>query len=226
MVRSPVGRRLRAALAPGLRVGLLVGLPLGLLPAAGDARAQEDGVYGRLDGDVLLVGEAGCAVADGGPSLLAGARALYLSTAGAYARYIEGFDRASLATDRSIAVGIEMRPLFLARFAQDWERGPAHLDLLLDSFAIDVGGFMWSPPGGALRTIPGLEVAAGFEVPFLPEATGPRLGAMGALRVSHGDTGAPGGEHLDARASAVFITLSWHQIQDAGIVDAGDALVR
>jgi hypothetical protein len=205
--------------------GTLVGLLLVVAPRG--ARAEDDdGAYERLDGDTLLVGEAGAAVAEGGPSLLVGARALYLSTAGGYVRYVEGFGDDGLATARSFGVGVELRPLFLARFARDWERGPAHLDLLLDSFALDVGAFFWAPPGGSVRSIPGLEVATGLEVPVLPRGSGPRLGVMGSLRVSHGDTGAPGEEDLDARASAILVTLSWHQIVDLGIVDAGDALVH
>ncbi len=208
-----------------------------ILAAPGTAAADEeevvaDGVYGRLDGDLLVIGEAGAALASGGPSLLVGVRALYLSTAGGYARWVEGFDRDALATGRSIAFGVELRPLFLARFAQDWERGPAHLDLLLDSFTIDLGAFFWAPVDGALRTYPGLEVGAGLEVPLLPRANGPHLGVMGSLRVSHGGAGAPGipggpaHDDLDARATALLITLSWHHVVDAGIVDAGDALTR
>lgn len=206
-----------------------------LLAAPGLAAADEgeaDGVYGRLDGDLLVVAEAGAAIAEGGPAVLMGARALYLSTAGIYGRWIEGFDRAELVTGRSVAVGVELRPMFLARLAQDWERGPAHLDLLLDSFALDLGAFFWSPVDGRLHTYPGFEVGAGLEVPVLPSATGPRVGVMGSLRVSHGDVGAPAvpgraaHDELDARSSAVLVTLSWHHVLDAGIVDAGDALTR
>lgn len=207
-------------------VGLVLALGAASSPLVARADEGPDGAYGRLDGDTLLVGEAGAAVAEGGPSLVVGARALYLSTAGGYARYVEGFGNEGLATDRSIALGVELRPLFLARFAQDWEKGPAHLDLLLDSFAIDVGVFFWSPPEETFRDVPGLEVATGLELPILPRGTGPRLGVTGSLRVSHGDTGAPGHEDLDARASALLLTVSWHQILDLGIVDAGDALGR
>lgn len=196
------------------------------IPSLAWADDEPDGAYGRLDGDSLLVIEAGAAIAEGGPSLVAGVRGLYLSTAGGYARYVEGFGDDDLATDRSIALGVELRPLFLARFAQDWETGPAHLDLVLDSFAIDVGAFFWSPPDGTFRDVPGLEVAAGLEVPILPRGTGPHLGVMGSLRVSHGDTGAPGHDDLDAASSAILLTIAWHQIIDAGIVDAGDALGR
>lgn len=212
-------RHLAARVVPAIVLGAVA------LGAPHTARAEDDdGAYGRLDGDTLLVGEVGAAIADGGPSLLVGARALYLSTAGGYLRYVEGLGQADLATSRSFAAGVELRPLFLARFAQDWEQGPAHLDLLLDSFAIDVGAFFWAPPGGSMRSVPGLEVAVGLEVPVLPRGTGPRLGVTGSLRVSHGDTGAPDHDDLDARASALLLTLSWHQIADLGIVDAGDAL--
>lgn len=66
----------------------------------------------------------------------------------------------------------------------------------------------------------------GFEIPILESASGPRFGAMGSLRVSHGDTGGANDVDLDARSSAMLLTFSWHQIVDAGLVDAGDALNR
>ncbi len=216
----------------GRRPRLPLGLALGVASfagalAAGPARAEEgdDGVYGRLDGDLLLVAEAGCAVSRGGPSLAVGARALYLSTAGIYARYFEGFEDGDLAAARSFSAGVELRPLFLARFASDLEHGPSRLDLLVDSLALDVGAFWWSPPEGAVTTFPGLEIG-GLEVPILSHAEGPHVGALGSLRVSHGGAGAPVREDLGLRASALLLTLSWHAILDAGIVDAGDALGR
>jgi hypothetical protein len=202
---------------------------IALVTGAAQARADDDGadgVYGRLDGDLLAIGEAGAAVSPEGSSLALGARALYLSTAGVYVRYLEGFEQRELAAQRSISGGVELRPLFLARFARDLEHGPAHLDLLLDSIALDVGAFWWASPGGGLRSFPGLEVALGLEMPILPDASGPHVGAMGSLRVTHGGAGGAADDDINFRASALIFTLSWHGVVDAGIVDAGDAIAR
>jgi hypothetical protein len=219
--RSARSRVVTSAAAAAFGVALLA-------PRA--ARAQNDpeadGVYGRLDGDLLIVGEAGASVSVDGTSMVVGGRALYLSTAGVFTRYLEGFGNDDLPASRILSAGVELRPLFLARFARDLERGPAHLDLLLDSLAIDVGAFWWAPPGGSLVRLPGLEVGLGLDVPILPRASGPHLGAMAAMRVSHHGVGAAVGEDLDLAASSLLLTFSWHAVIDAGIVDAGDALAR
>ncbi|MEI2687854.1 MAG: hypothetical protein V9G14_17700 [Cypionkella sp.] len=60
---------------------------------------------------------------------------------------------------RSFAAGLELAPLFLARYASDLERGPARLDLLLDSIALGVGAFWDEPRGGPFGARPGLEIA-------------------------------------------------------------------
>lgn len=190
------------------------------------ARAEGDGAYGRLEGDVLLVGEAGVAWVDGAPALAVGGRILYLSTAGFYARYLDAFEQRGVAAARQIGGGVELRPLFLARFAQDWERGPARLDLFLDSIALDVGTFWWSPPHRSLDVLPGLELAASVELPFTETGWGPRIGLLGSYRIAQGDAGVRGQPDLDARASTVILQLAWHGILDVGLVDVGDALVR
>jgi hypothetical protein len=195
--------------------------------AASTASAADgDGAYDRLDGDILLVGEAGAAWVDGAPALALGGRVLYLSTAGFYARYLDAFEQHDVAATRQIGGGVELRPLFLARFAQDAEQGPARLDLFLDSLALDIGTFWWSPPQKGIRTLPGLELASSIEFPFAETGNGPCLGLMGSFRLSQGDAGVRGEPDIDARASAVMLTLSWHGIVDVGLVDVGDALVR
>jgi hypothetical protein len=207
---------------------LAVGAALAVsLAGASRAHADDgDGAYGRLDGDVLLVGEAGLAYVDGAPGLVVGGRALYLSTAGFYARYVEAFAQQGVAAPRQIGGGVELRPLFLARFAQDWEQGPPRLDLFLDSFALAIGTFWWSQPERSLDPLPGLELATSLEFPFTETGWGPRIGALASYRLSQGDAGVRGKPDIDARASFVALQLSWHGILDVGLVDVGDALVR
>ena len=121
---------------------------------------------------------------------------------------------------------IEVRPLFMGRFATDNERGPAHLDLFLDSVGLQLGVVWAAPPDGALRGIPGLDLGVGFDVPFLPQAEGLHVGVLGVGRFVAGDLGVRGERELDGAGSFVLFTLSWHEIVDAGLVDVGDALTR
>jgi hypothetical protein len=105
---------------------------------AKSAPAQlSDGAYGRLDGDIDLSVSAFGGTRDGAGWIVgAAAQALYLSTAGLYAL----FDAApSGDRGRALGIGVTLRPLFLPRWGSDLERGPAWLDLSLDSIAIDLG---------------------------------------------------------------------------------------
>jgi hypothetical protein len=200
---------------------------LALMAAGAPARAEgADGVYGRFNGDLDLRLDAGAAFAQGGPALAAGATALYLETAGIYVHYTDALGGDAPDVARSIAVGAIVTPLFLARYGKDLEHGPPHLDLFLDSFGLAVGAFWDAPRRGGLRPDAGLELAATLGVPILPRATGPFLGLRAALRFRADDlSGRPGGDIFD-RGAVLSVTLSFHQIIDAGLVDAGDELPR
>ena len=108
--------------------------------------ADGDGAYGRLDGDVLLIGEAGVAYVDGAPGLLLGGRALYLSTAGFYARYVDTFEQHEVAAARQIGAGVELRPLFLARLPAP---GRMRMCRMMTSFVL-------TPRPPLMRVMPGL----------------------------------------------------------------------
>jgi hypothetical protein len=192
------------------------------------ALAQEsDGAYGRLDGDMLFVGAAGVGVEAGGPVLETHVSLSYLSTAGPYVRYTEGFGQEELRTARSIGFGMELRPLFLGRYALDLEQGPAHLDLFADSFTLIAGMFWAAPSTGPdayeLYLEPGLELGVGLGVPLLPSGSGPYVGVQALARWP--------GEHLVGRSDADFLdrgallifTLAWQQIFDSGLVDFRDS---
>jgi hypothetical protein len=188
---------------------------------------DSDGAYGRLDGDVLFVGAAGVGVEAGGAVLETHVGLSYLSTAGPYVRYTEGFGQDELRAARSIGFGLELKPLFLGRYALDLEQGPAHLDLFADSFAL-LAGMFWSAPSdgeneGELALEPGLELGIGLAVPLLPSGNGPYVGVQ-ALARWPGEylVGRSDADFLDRGAMLVF-TLAWHQMFDAGVVDVRDS---
>ena len=201
--------------------GLALAATLAALTAATSARAADDGVYGRLDGDLELRAEAGAGFASGGPSLAAGVSALYLGTAGLYVHYTDALGSRGADVTRSIAAGLHLEPLFLARYASDLEHGPARLDLLVDSFGVELGSFWSAPRGYGLTAEPGLELAATLAIPLLERANGPFLALRGALRLRQDDAAAA----LD-RAGLFSLTLSFRTMVPVHIVDGGDRLSR
>lgn len=204
------------------------------LLATPPARAGEgDGAAGRFDGDIELRVHAGAAFASGGPGLAASFAALYLSTAGIYVHYTDALGSAAPQVTRSLSAGLHLAPLFLGRTGLDLERGPAFFDLLIDSLAFELGAFWSAPrvaaagsapaaPGTAWGEQPGLEAALGIDVPLFARASGPFIGLRGALRWRPGDfvAGAPGGA-LD-HGALLSLTLGWHQVLRAHLVDSGD----
>jgi hypothetical protein len=206
-----------------------LGAALSLSVAAAEARADDDeadGVYGRFEGDLDLRVGAGMALAKGGPSLAASASLLYISSAGLYVHYADALGGEGPAVVRSIAAGLVIEPLFVARYALDLQHGPARLDLLLDSIALQMGAFWDVPRGGAFAHSPGFELALGFGIPIFKTATGPVLGVRGALRFgAPALSGAEGGSVID-KGALLSITLSWRQILQANIIDAADRAQR
>ena len=205
--------------------GALTGLAC--LTPSSNARAEPDGLYGRFDGDLLVVAGAGAAVEHEGPRLLTYASLTYLSTAGVYARYADALGDTSTSRSRTIAAGLELRPVFLARWGLDLERGPAWLDLLVDSIAIDLGAY--GVLGGAPRHTadppgpwgPSFEAALSLEAPLLGETEGPYLGAQAIARLPSHRFGAlaPSADPIED-GSMIGVVLTWHALFDAGLVDA------
>lgn len=194
------------------------------LVATSDARAADvDGSYGRVEGDLLFVGDVGAAVALGGVGLETHVSLLYLSTAGGYFRYVEAFGNEDAPYARLLAVGFDLRPLFLGRYALDLERGPAHLDLFVDSLSLVIGP-TWtaSPITAEFEAAPGIELGVGIEVPLLPSASGPYLGVLGLARWGPHDIDGTANANFLERGSSVVFTFSWHQIFDANLVDLRD----
>ena len=210
-----------------------------VLTTSAPARAQGagDGVYGRFEGDLELRGHLGAAFAGGGPALAAQLTAVYLSTAGVYVHYTDAAGSDRPAVTRSISAGVHLQPLFLARGGINAERGPAFVDLLIDSFAFELGA-VWTatrppspgpPPGpqASWDDHPGLEAALAIGLPLFARATGPYVGLRGALRWRPVDfvAGGPPTSIVD-RGAVLSLTLGWHQVLRAHLVDSGDRVIR
>jgi hypothetical protein len=144
-----------------------------LVVAPGVAVAQRGGdtggVYGRLDGDLVLSAEVMGLAADTSTGL-AGAASVALR-----ARYMEmtgaalGYDRAvSQSRHDALWLAVDFRPAWLARLTNDMERGPRWLDLALDSIGVEIGG-AWLRPGEAVRAGGGFGfvLGGGVELPIV-----------------------------------------------------------
>lgn len=169
--------------------------------------AEDDGVYGRFRGDTDLSLKLGGMLRDEGFAGSVGGSAHYYSLLGITADYSE-----SLVADapdaRSFSVGLELRPLFLPRWALGFERGPAWLDLTLDSLAAGFGAYFSDAEVDGSNTR-GLWLSLGAGVPLLGSASGPWIEVRG-LRRFPDQTAA-----LEAH-NALFVYLSWHHILQLG----------
>jgi hypothetical protein len=200
--------------------GVAVALATTLLLASGELRAEDDGSYGRVEGDLGLSLEGAVREAFPGEALVGRLAASYLHTAGLYLDYAEGLGGDQRPLDRSISGGVEIRPLFLGRFAQDMERGPAFADLWIDSWALRLGAYgAWLGPGrcDGCRSH-GLELASGFELPLLGRIDSPFIGIAANLRLRLDE------DRSDFEPDGmVTLGLGYRFVISSGLVDAGDA---
>ncbi|MFO0589525.1 MAG: hypothetical protein U0441_18450 [Polyangiaceae bacterium] len=193
--------------------------------------ARADGEEGRLEGDLDLSAGAGVAVTDPdvtekAPALVARTAATFASIAGLYAGYADTFGAPSARFARQVTAGVTVKPIFWARFSKALTTGSPRADLLIDSLILEAGAVWSAPVGGAMESQPGMELAVGFGFPILPNASGPFVELRGALRYRPIDLdGRTPSEILD-RGVLVSLSLSWHQIVNAHIVDAGDRAMR
>lgn len=138
---------------------------LAALPPAGRARAQGDGAYGRLDADLALSAALGAGAAfgdrNGADATLAlglELRARLVETAGLFLAAEwrpEGSSR--------VVVGVDLRPVFLARFFLGAETGQEWIDLLVDSIGLDLGAALGPLDAGVGV---GTAVGLGLDVPL------------------------------------------------------------
>jgi hypothetical protein len=188
--------------------------------------AHADGVYGRLDGDIGLAVEAGVSEALGedvaGESIAVRGGVFFLQTVGVTVQYNDALGIDALPLQRSVAGSVELRPLFLGRWAQNMEQGPAHLDLLIDSLGIGMGVFgAWPRDGG---TTHGMELSLGVLLPLLPRASTPFIAFRGALRWSLEQPPADAGRETAPLSGLLTLTIGYQHLFEVHLVDAGDQL--
>lgn len=157
-----------------------------------------DGVYGRFDGDLALTLGLGVELDGNTRGALLG-RALYYHSAGLVLGYSDAFGADDAQITRLGFAGVEIRPLFLPRWALDLEFNTPTLDLALDSLALGASVYRAyrSEAAGGARS--GIELSLGFGVPLFGRAQGLWLEARGFLR--------PG---LDSATEGVLFGLSYY----------------
>jgi hypothetical protein len=199
---------------------------LALVLSAGEARADdEDTSYGRIAGDLSLAAGAGATFGPRAPRGVLDLRMRYLESAGLFVTYEDALGGAA-EPERVIAVGTELRPLFLARWLTGHELARGRLDLMLDSIGLEIGAAFYEPQEASFAPRPALQAGLGIEVPFLANATGPWLGLHGGARWSEVAMGS--GDIAGAADRALFlaVTLGWHQVLVAHVVDESDRAPR
>jgi hypothetical protein len=149
-----------------------------------------DGVYGRFDGSLDFGVSAGVELEDEEPRAVLRISGHYWWTAGAYLRYSDGFGGNDRRPLRVLSTGIDLRPLFLPRFALDLQQGPAFVDLLLDSLSLSAGAYLARPDDAAFADERGFDLGVGGGVPLLAEASGPWLEARAERRFADRADGA------------------------------------
>lgn len=172
--------------------------------AAWPPEAADDGVYGRFRGNTDLSLKLGGLVSQSRFSGSVGASAHYYSLIGIVADYSESLVADALHS-RSIAVGGELRPLFFPRWLLGYERGPAWLDLTLDSIAVGFGA-IFMDTGSGLDDERGVWMSLGAGFPLFGAATGPWIEARLSRRLPDValQSTPPHG--------ALLVYLSWHQL--------------
>src|SRR5262249_3029359 len=152
----------------------------------------------------------GATVAPRGPRAATELRFRYLDTAGVFVTY-EDAPLVASGSDprRALAFGLEIRPLFLARWLQGHEIGSPRLDLAMDSLGLELGPYFSQPAGAAFASKPGLQVGLGLEVPIFPRASGLWVGLHGGIRWSDAALGNAALDGPVDRATFLSITVAW-----------------
>ncbi len=182
-----------------------------------------DATYGRIDGDVAFVGGVGASFGPTAPRLALDLRIRYLDTVGVFVDYEDG---PALHTTpdplRVFSAGLELRPLFLARWLQLGDVHRGRVDLVVDSIGLELGAFFQQAEGTSFGQRPGLQLGLGVELPILPQATGPWIGLHGGVRWSDSTILGDAIQGPEDRSLYLAVTLSWHQLVLTHAVDAGD----
>jgi hypothetical protein len=184
--------------------------------------ADPDPTDGRIEGDVDVVVGLGVAVGNQTVRGAMEARLRFVETAGVFLTYEDAFGDDPPAASRALTAGLELRPLFLARWLTGRELGLAWPDLVIDSFGLELGACFQQPPERPFDTQPALQAGLGLELPLLARATGPWIGVHAGARWS--DTVLGGGPVLEPTDRSVFleVTLAYHQVFATHLVDLHD----
>jgi hypothetical protein len=196
-------------------------LAAAVLFASQVARAEDDATHGRFEGDLAVAGALGGTFGPRAPRATADLRVRYLSSAGIFGTYEDApLVGARSEPRRVIACGLELRPLFLGRWATGREIGSPYADLLIDSFALELGAAFVEPEGA--RFGPGLQAGLGLEVPIFPRPSGPFIGVHGGVRFS--DAALSGGpiDGASDRAMYLSVVVGFQQLFGGRVVDLGD----
>jgi hypothetical protein len=196
---------------------------------AGTAHAADetDTSYGRIEGDLSGSLGVGATFGPSGPRAAADLRLRYLWTAGVFATYEDGpLIGSSSEPRRAFATGIELRPLFLARWLQGFETGNGYLDLTIDSLGFELGAVFAEPVGRSFGSRPGLQAGIGLQIPVIPHASGPVIGLHGGARWSDAALAGRPIEGPGDRALFLLVTFAWQQAFEAHLVDLGDRAPR
>jgi len=194
--------------------------------AVGAEAKGPDTTYGRIDGDVAVAAGVGATLAPHGARAAVDLRLRYIETVGVFAGYEEGGFNTSMDPRRVIAGGVEIRPLFIARWLNGAEWGSPRADLTLDSLGLEVGAFVAQPLGGSFASRPGLQLGLGVETPIFARAAGPWVGFHGGARWSDSVVGGSTVTGPSDRSLFLTVTLSWHAYVGAHVVDMGDRAPR
>lgn len=194
------GRRIGAALG----ASLILCLAPGLASAEWLSGSSDDGVYGRFRGDTDVSLKLGGMLRDAGLSGSVGGSVHYYSLFGVTGDYTESLVADSLHA-RSASVGLELRPLFLPRWALGLQKGPAWVDLMLDSAALGFGAY-FSDAEAPERGSRGAWLSVGVGAPLLASASGPWLELRAVRRFPDQN-----GLGTDAH-NALLLYLSWHHV--------------
>jgi hypothetical protein len=227
-MRSPSRVTIQALLVANATVG--ASLPLAWeATARGDDSVRAgnvDTTYGRVDGDLGVSFGAGATFGPNAPRGTIELRLRYLDTVGIFGEYEDGFSSTASNPRRVFGGGFEIRPLFLARWLKGGELGSPWPDLFIDSLGLELGTFFEQPVGEAVGNRPGLQASLGFEVPILPRPSGPWIGLHGGVRWSDATLEGASPTEPSNRSLFLAVTLAYHQIFPAHLVDALDVAPR
>ena len=197
---TTVSVRFRLFIGPLLAIAVCVCTPARAhAEGAPTPQLAPDGVYDRFDGDLdlgLALGAEFGSVGRAAPALRASVH--YFSIAGVY---LSGRIKPKSGSAPSLfGAGVDLRPLFVPRWAKGYETGPDFLDLTLDSLSLSVGAFWSEHASSSPDSNKGFDAELGCGLPLLATAGGPWVEVRGALRYPDGGS----------RQEAVIVALAWH----------------